>query len=100
MRSFLRAKTKRFRIAAWVKTLPVPFPGSSYGPRADTLGRPATLRGALTHLGASADVRIAHALGVTLTAAGSMVPWLVAIAMAPVLAFYALKDAQAVRERV
>lgn len=29
-----------------------------------------------------------------------MVPWLVAIAMAPVLAFYALKDAQAVRERI
>ena len=61
---------------------------------------PATLRGALNHLGASADARIAHVLEVTLTAAVSMLPWVVAVAIAPVLAFYALKDAQAVRERV
>ena len=33
MRSFLRAATRIFRITAWVKTLPVPFPGSPYGPR-------------------------------------------------------------------
>lgn len=33
MRSFLRATTKIFRIEAWVKTLPVAFPGSPYGPR-------------------------------------------------------------------
>ena len=33
MRSFLRAATRIFRIAAWVKPLPVVFPSSPYGPR-------------------------------------------------------------------
>ncbi len=33
MRSFLRAATRIFRIAAWVKTLPVTFPQSPYGPQ-------------------------------------------------------------------
>lgn len=61
---------------------------------------PAALRGALNHLAASADARVAHALGVTLTAAVSVVPWVVAAAVAPVLAFYALKDARAIRARV
>ncbi len=61
---------------------------------------PATLRGALRQVGARLDASVLHVLGSTLAAAIALVPWLVALVISPVLAFYVLKDLHTVRLRV
>lgn len=61
---------------------------------------PSALRGAVDRVGSRLDASVLHVLGSTLAAAVALVPWLVALIISPVLAFYVLKDWHTVQKRV
>lgn len=61
---------------------------------------PLGLRGALNHVVAQIDGVLLKTVSTTLTAAVSLLPWLLAALVAPVLAFYLLKDLRVIQRRL